>query len=112
MKGVKDERKSHEKAGVVYGMRCNTCEKTCIGETARSAYIMIRGKEHHAHARNGHPALSAVAEHAWTGQDIEWTPSVIASCKNNSERKVKEAWRIHDRERKLRKDDNEQRQRC
>ena len=94
MKGVKDERKSHEKAGVVYEMRCNTY----IGETARSANI--RGKEHHAHARNGHPELSAVAEHAWTGNDIERTPSVIASCKTNRERKVTEAWLIHDRERK------------
>ena len=55
MKGVKDERKSHEKAGVVYEIRCNTCEKTYIGETARSANT--RGKEHHAHARNGHPEL-------------------------------------------------------
>ena len=27
-------------------------------------------------------------------------PSVIASCKNNREQKVKEAWLIHDRERK------------
>ena len=98
MKGVKDERKSHEKAGVVYELSCKTCEKTYTGETARSAYI--RGKEHHAHARNGHPELSAVAEHSWTGHDIEWTPSVIASCKNNRERKVKEAWLIHDRERK------------
>ena len=95
MKGVKDERKSHEEAGVVYEMRCNTCEKAYIGETARSANI--RGKEHHAHAWNGHPELSAGGEHAWTGYDIEWTPSVIASCKNNRERKVKEAWLIHDR---------------
>ena len=81
MNGVKYERKSNEKAGVVYEMRCNICEKTYIGETGRSA--CIRGKEHHAHARNGHPELSAVAEHAWTGHDIKWTLSVIASCKNN-----------------------------
>ena len=71
-----------------------------IGETARSAYI--RGKEHHAHARSGHSEPSAVAEHAWTGHDIEWTPSVIASCKNNCERKVKEAWLIYDSEKKER----------
>ena len=43
MKGVKDERKSHEKAGMVYEMRYKIREKTYIGETARSAYI--RGKE-------------------------------------------------------------------
>ena len=98
MKGVKDERKSHEKAGVVYEMRCKTCEKTYIGEIARSANI--RGKEHHAHARNGHPELSAVAEHAWTGHKIEWAPRVIANCRNNRERKVKEAWLIYDREKK------------
>ena len=41
-----------------------------------------------------------MAEHAWAGHEIEWTPSVIASCKNNRELKVKEAWLIHDRERK------------
>ena len=79
-------------------MRCNTCERTDFWETARSAYI--RGKEHPSHARNRHPELSTVAEHAWTDHDIEWMPSVIASCKNNRERKVKEAWLIHDRERK------------
>ena len=90
-------------------MGCKTREKTYIGETARSAYI--RGKEHQAHARNGHPELSAVAEHAWTGHEIEWAPSVIANCRNNRERKVKEAWLIHDKLKK-RKADNEQRQRC
>ena len=61
MKGVKDERIRQEKAGVVYEMACKTCE-AYIGETARC--VCIRGKEHHA--RNGHPELSAVAEHEWT----------------------------------------------
>ena len=82
----------------MYEMRCNTCEKTYIGETAGSAYI--RGKEHHAHAQNRNPELSAVAEHAWTDHNIEWMPSVIASCRNNHEQKVKEAWLIYDREKK------------
>ena len=56
MKGVKDERIRQEKADVVYAMACKTCEALYIGEKARC--VCIRGKEHHARARNGHPRES------------------------------------------------------
>ena len=64
MKGVKNGRIRQEKAGVVYEMACKTCEALYIGETARC--VCIRGKEHHAHARNRHTELSAVGNmHGW-----------------------------------------------
>ena len=87
MKGVKDERIRQEKADVVYAMACKTCEALYIGETAR--WVCIRGKEHHAHARNRHPKLSAVAEHTWTGHEVDWVPSDISTSRNNRERKFK-----------------------
>ena len=62
MEGVKDKEDDGKKAGVVYEIKCGTCDKCYIGETGRS--VETRVKEHCAHARNGHPELSASAEHA------------------------------------------------
>ena len=88
MSGVKDERKDEQKAGVVYEIKCKDCEKTYIGETARSAGV--RAKEHYSRARNGRLGQSAVAEHARTGHKIDWAPTVIAISERNRERKIKE----------------------
>ena len=33
---VKDKVEEEKKAGIVYGIKCVTCEKCCIGETGRN----------------------------------------------------------------------------
>ena len=59
-----------------------------------------RVKEHRAHARNGHPELSAGAEHAWEGHTIEWSPKILASAAKTRVRRLKEALVIHERDKK------------
>ena len=74
MGGVKEKEGDGKKAGVVH--KCNDCDKCCLRETGRS--VETRVKEHCAHARNGRPELSPVAEHALSmmGHQIEWKPRI------------------------------------
>ena len=39
--------------------------------------MLMRVEEHFAQARNGHPQLSAVAEHAIGGHQIEWKAKIV-----------------------------------
>ena len=96
MEGVKDKEDDGKKAGVVYEIKCGTCDKCYIGETGRS--VETRVKEHCAHARNGHPELSAVAEHALTGHNVEWSAKIIERATNTRVRRIKEALLIHERD--------------
>ena len=66
-----------------------------IGETGRS--LRTRVKEHVAHARNRRTDLSAMAEHAWSGHKMIWTPKVLASEKTTKEHRVREALESHAR---------------
>ena len=50
-----------EDPGVIYRLKCNVCEQSFIGETARTACVRV--KKHTLHVKNGRFALS-VAEHA------------------------------------------------
>ena len=97
MAGVKDLVDKVNRAGVVYALEYNDCEQAYIGETGRS--LRTRVKEHVAHARNGRTDLSATAEHAWSGHNMNWTPKVLASEKTMKERRVREALEIHARSR-------------
>ena len=96
MEGIKDKEEEGKKAGVVYEITCNTCNKSYIGETGRNAEI--RAKEHRAHARNGHPEQSAVAQHALEGHIIDWNPKVIGRAGKTKTRRIKEALLIHKKE--------------
>ena len=98
MDGVKDKEEKGQKAGVVYEIKCGDCEKCYIGETGRNTDTRV--KEQRAHARNGHPELSAVAEHAWEGHTIEWSPKILVSAAKTRVRRVKEALVIHERDKK------------
>ena len=69
MDEVKDKEEKGQKAGVVYEIKCSDCEKCYIGETGTNADTKV--KEHRVLAQNGHPELSAVAEHSWEGHTIE-----------------------------------------
>ena len=55
----------------------------------------MRAKEHQALARNGHLELSAVAEQALKGHNVEWEPNVLCIADRTRERRVKGAIRIH-----------------
>ena len=57
-----------------------------------------RVKEHCAHARNEHPKLSAVAEHALTDHNVEWSAKIIERATNTRVRRIKEALLIHERD--------------
>ena len=51
---------------------------------------------HKCHTRTGHTELSAVARHAHTERhNIHWKPRVIASEKQTTNRKIKEALAIN-----------------
>ena len=93
MANAKDKRDELEELGVVYSMTCNDCDQVYWAETARNA--KVRAKEHRALARNGHPDLSAVAEHTLKGHYVEWEPNVHCVADHTGERRVKEAFRIY-----------------
>ena len=97
MAGGKDPVDEVDRAGVVYALECNACEHMYIGETGRS--LRTRVKEYAAHARNRRMDLSATAEHAWSGHNMNWTPKVLASENATKERRVREALEIHARSR-------------
>ena len=97
MAGVKDPVDEVNQAGVVYALECNDCERRYLGETGRSLRASV--KEHVVHARNGRTDLSAMAEPAWSGHKMNWTPKVLASEKTTKERRVREALEIHARSR-------------
>ena len=93
MKGSKDKIPAEQKPGVVYAIGCSDCEKTYIGETARTA--KQRAKEHNMHVRTGKTHLSAVATHAETGHTMHWQPMVVAEECHTMKRKIREALTIH-----------------
>ena len=93
MVNAKDKRGELEKSGVVYSMKYNDCDQVYVGETARN--VKVRAKEHRALARNGNPELSAVAEHALKGHDVEWKPNVLCVADRMVEKRVEEAIRFH-----------------
>ena len=96
MNGGKDKEEEGKKAGVVYEIICDTCNKSYIGETGQN--VETRAKEHRAHAKDGHPELSAVAQHALKGHTINWSPKIIAKAEKTRPRRVKEALLIHKQE--------------
>ena len=57
--------------------------------------MKVRAQERYAHACNGHPELSAAAQHALDVHQMDWTPEGIVRATSTMERKVKEAITIH-----------------
>ena len=91
---AKDTQPADTVAGAVYGLGCGTCPKVYIGETAQM--MAKRIKEHKSQSRNGHPQLSAVANHVLdTGQEIHWYARVLHKESNTLRRKVHEALEIN-----------------
>ena len=98
MEGVQEKLQEGKKACVVYEIKCGTCDKCYIGETGS---VETRVKEHFAQARNGHPELSAVAELAIHGHQIQWKAKIVEVVDKTKARRIKEALPIQ------RKDKNE-----
>ena len=60
--------------------------------------MLVYVAEHRAHPKNGHPELSAVAQHALEGHTIDWSPKIIAKAEKTRPRRIKEALLIHKQE--------------
>ena len=80
-----------ETQGVVYKIKCTTCEKSYIGETGRK--LKIRVNEHKNDVRNNNNNISGLSQHAKeTGHEIDWEGVEIIYKENNfNKRKFKEA---------------------
>ena len=92
MEGVEDKVEEGKKAGTVCEIKCGTCDKCYIGETRRS--VETRVKELFAQARHGHLELSAVAEHAMDGHQIEWKAKIVEVADKMRVRRIKEVLAI------------------
>ena len=88
---LKDSMKLEDHRNAVYQLTCADCPKTYIGETKRT--IRTRVKEHCASARNNHPELSAIAEHALLcDHKVSWqAPKILCHEKGTVSRRVQEA---------------------
>ena len=69
-----------------------------IGETGRS--VETRVKEHFAQARNGHPELSALAEHAIDGHKVEWKGEIGEVPNKTRVKRIEEALAIQRKDKK------------
>ena len=96
----KDSCEKMKKCGVVYSVKCGTCEKEYIGETARA--LGTRMKEH----TDGKHQSSAITEHQEvTGHrcDIDST-KILTQEERLFPRKIREALKIHQRRPALNRD--------
>ena len=75
---------------------CGSSYKSYIGETGRS--VETRVKKHFALARNGHPELSAVAEHVPEGHDLDKKAKIVEMVDSTGIRRIKEALIIHSKD--------------
>ena len=92
---VKDGTPIEDRKGIVYKITCHDCDRVYIGESGRT--IRTRIKEHKAGARNGHPEVSAAAEHALLlDHQLAWDETAPLDQDNNKQRRrIKEALWIH-----------------
>ena len=81
----KDPTPKESKSGIIYQIRCKTCKRLYIGETARS--LKTRMEEHRK------TTSSAVREHQTdTGHEIDWeNVKIIGKESQWMKRKIKEA---------------------
>ena len=87
-----------------YQLNCQDCDKAYIGETKHTA--RSRAKEHVPSARNGHPEISAAAEHAIsTSHRLDWNnPQILNTEQNLLRRRIKEALALHAHKKLLNRD--------
>ena len=89
-----------DQQGVVYSLKCNICGDEYVGESVRT--IRARTSEHHLQARN-RKKDTPWGEHMLKHPEIQiskapvFTGSVIATLKSHTQRKVREAIEIRER---------------
>ena len=102
-RGMKDQLPIANRTGAVYQIKCSDCDGSYIGETKRS--VGTRMKEHLACIRNGHPQLSAAAEHAlYNGHRLDPEPAILDTSRGLGARRVKEALWIHNKNPSMNRD--------
>ena len=102
-RGPKDQTSKGNKCGVIYHIKCNECDHSYIGETARS--FGTRFREHVKIDRTGN-ALTAEGEHCkTTGHTISMDNcKILGSEQNYWKRKVKESMEIREQANPLNRD--------
>ena len=96
MEGVKDKLDEGKRSGVVYEIVCGSCNKGYIGETGRN--VETRVKEHFALARNGHPDISAVAEHVLEEHELDKRAKIVEMADSTGVHRIKDALLIHSKD--------------
>ena len=94
----KDATPKLDKTGVVYEVKCQTCNSTYVGETGRTL-----GKRLEEHKK---ASSSAIHEHMTnTNHEMDWNDVKVLERENNTfRRKVKEAIHIKRRTPSLNRD--------
>ena len=59
-----------------------------------------RVEKHRSRAKNGLTELSAVAEHVCEGHCVKWDPRILANATRMRERRINEAYLIHEKDTK------------
>ena len=103
---VKDKLPHDLTTNAIYSIKCKTCDDEYVGETLRA--LQVRAKEHRDAIRLGNTEKSAVAQHVHQQKEpheIDWnTMSVIDRAQAWRERKLREAFKIHQRQPKMNRD--------
>ena len=90
----KDPTPRDTRTGVVYRIKCESCDQFYVGETGRA--LNTRVKEHKDAIRLGNYDKSALAAHWYaTGHSIDWDPVILDQERHFNSRKIKEAIQIH-----------------
>ena len=94
----KDPTQKEKKAGVIYEVKCETCSRLYIGETARTL-----GKRLEEHKKT---TASAINEHCLeTGHEMDWANVKIIGKEDHwMKRKIKEAIEIRRKKPSLNRD--------
>ena len=103
---VKDKLPHDLTTNAICSIKCKTCDDEYVGETLRA--LQVRAKEHRDAIRLGNTEKSAVAQHVHQQKEpheIDWsTMSVIDRAQAWRERKLRDAFKIHQRQPKMNRD--------
>ena len=83
----KDKLSSDEKQGVIYSVRCQSCDGEYIGETERK--LSTRMREHRAPVTNGNEQSALSIHNLRTGHTFDWDRiKVVDTKRRRDQRKV------------------------
>ena len=103
---VKDKLPHDLTTNAIYSIKCKTCDEEYVGETLRA--LEVGAKKHRDAIRLGNTGKSAITQHVHQQEEpheIDWsTMSVIDRADAWRERKLREAFKTHQRQPKMNKD--------